>query len=177
MFLFHSWCLVIFSHSSVHFTGDRSLYLSATGLHFNHYITEITARQEHCLFLCNIHSKRDLFNSDASSQRTKCLYFLIFFVSWHHITGCSVMNRTYCLLQYFVLITQRLCLLCASPAASSWPSILSGTSFPFCISISRPQHFSRWMLRLVNLVAQQRFLRSLTSPHATSVAAAHSVGI
>lgn len=44
------------------------------------------------------------------------------------------MNRTYCLLQYFVLIIHRLCLLCAGPAASSWQSILSGTCFLFSIS-------------------------------------------
>lgn len=71
--------------------------------------------------------------SDHPRKEQSVHPFNVFF-HWKNITGCSVMNTTYCLLQYFVLIIHRLCLLWVRPAASSRPSILSGTCFLFSIS-------------------------------------------
>lgn len=110
--------------------------LSAKSAHFlgfpwHHY------PQGHWLIVANIHLKRTVIII------TKNKVFFSF-LHWQHITGCLVMNRTYCLLQYFVLIIHRLCLLWAGPSASSRPSILSGTSFLFSIS----KFCTAWGLKL-----------------------------
>lgn len=134
----------------------------------------------------------------VSSQREQynCFqntFWKLFSVLATHHRLLTNESQPYCLTapQSFLVIVHCPCLFWESPAASSWPSIQSLTSFLLIFFLKKPPlsytlhgqnidstaALSPLSPHACELIARLLLLRPLRSPYATSVATTHSVGI